>query len=55
MIIEVDEEGASVIKQLCDVYLKTFGMDAYENVRKILNSVKVIKDETIETPEKDTG
>ena len=55
MILEVDKEGASVVKQLCDVYLKTYGMEAYENVRKILGSVKVIKNETIETPEKDTG
>jgi hypothetical protein len=42
MIIKVDAEGNEIIKQLCDIALKTYGLSNLEGVTKILSSVELL-------------
>lgn len=51
MIIKVDAEGKTVIEQLCDIALKTYGLSNLEGVSTILKSIELIKDENQEAEE----
>lgn len=50
MIIRVDEEGKSVITQLCDIALRTNGIANLNSVNDILSKVEVIKPVTKDDP-----
>lgn len=42
MIIQVDQEGRHAIQQLCDIALKSAGMQNLNPVNKILRSVEML-------------
>lgn len=45
MIIKVDKEAEGVLKNLCDVALKTAGLANLEGVLVILNKMELLKKE----------
>ena len=42
MVIQVDQEGMKVIKQLCDIALKSAGIQNFNAVSRILGSVRML-------------
>ena len=42
MIIQVDKDGESAVQQLCDIALKQGGLQNFNQINKILNSVKLL-------------
>jgi hypothetical protein len=46
MIIKVDQDGNNAIVKLCDVALKTGGIQNLEAINIILKSLEEIKEET---------
>ena len=51
MIIKVDEDGAKIIQSLCDLALKSGGIQNFKMIAEVLNSVK-IEEEIPETKTK---
>ncbi|MHA1883085.1 MAG: hypothetical protein ACTSUO_08575 [Candidatus Thorarchaeota archaeon] len=47
MKIQVDKEGADIIKQLCDIALRQSGLQSLNGVLSVLSSMKV--DPNLET------
>lgn len=51
MVINVDNQGMEAVKQLCDLALKSKGLEVIEGVVLVLNSAKlIVKDDVKEVP-----
>lgn len=45
MIIKADEEGIKAVRQLCDIALKTSGINNLDGVLMILQNLSLIEEE----------
>ncbi len=51
MIIEVDNQGMEAVKQLCDLALKSKGLEVIEGIVAVLNTTKlIVKDDADKVP-----
>lgn len=52
MIIKVDKEAQKELAELADIVLKAVGLQAYNKVGKLLNSIQVIELQLKDAPER---